>query len=553
MKIMFNIFKKAQQYVISHKRWSTMIAIVVILGGYWIIQTLSGGGETHYALAAVQKGIIETKVAGSGQISTSNQVEISSRTSGELTSIQVKTGQEIKAGTLIAQTDVGDAFYNLEKERISNEELTTIDPDELRNAQNTFAKTEEDLADAYIGAYTSLISASTEMTSVIEDLEPLFNCNTGYLSGCKAYNRSDTEKKYRGTAEASWYNADKLLSELSTKYQTISKTSSKEEIESTVLNARDAAVAVAEATKDTQNAVIYFRNQANAYEKTQADEAYVLVTPLISSANAVVGDLTTSKNSMMNAKRAFEDATYNLEKIKRGPDALDIRSSELSIRQKQEALALHYIRAPFDGVVASIEAKKGQNVNNGTTIATLITKQKIAEISLNEVDVAQVIIGKKALLVLDAIEGLTIPGEVVEIDALGTENQGVVTYKAKISFDSPDERVKPGMSVSAEIITDTKVGVLFVPNAAIKSQNGNFVEVVRNIPSGLSMTASVNATSLPSLPQKQQIEVGVSNDDVTEIVSGLSEGDIVVTRTIQGSTNTPPQSTQRTGLFGRGR
>lgn len=553
MKIILNIFKKTQQYVISHKRWSIVFTIVIILGGYWMVQTLRGGGETHYALAAVQKGTIETKVAGSGQISTSNQVEISSRTSGELMSIQVKTGQEIKAGTLIAQTDAGDAFYNLEKERIANEELTTIDPDELRNAQNTFTKTEEDLADAYTNARTSLISASTKMADVIEGLKPLFDCNTGYLSACKAYNRSDTEKTYREKAESSWYDANNLLDKLSKKYQTISPISSKEEIESTVLSARDAAIAVVESTKYTQDAVIYFRNRANTYEQAQADESYALVTPLVSSANVVVEDLTTSKNSIMSTKRAFEDATYNLEKIKRGPDTLEIRSSELSIRQKQEALDLHYIRAPFDGVVASIEAKKGQNVNTGTTIATLITKQKIAEISLNEVDVAQVTIGKKALLVLDAIEGLTIPGEVVEIDALGTENQGVVTYKAKISFNSPDERVKPGMSVSAEIITDTKVGVLFVPNAAVKSQNGNFVEVVKNTPSGLSMTASVNASSLSSLPQKQEVKLGVSNDDVTEIVSGLSEGDIVVTRTLQGGTNTPPSSTQRTGLFGRGR
>lgn len=539
--------------MISHKHWSIVLAVAVILGGYWVAQSLGGGGETQYALAAVQKGTVEVRVAGSGQISTSNQVEISSRTTGELISVQVKTGQEIKAGTLIAQTDAGDAFYNLEKERISYEELTTIDSDELRNAQNTLTQMEEDLADAYINARTSLASASTEMTGVKEGLEPLFNCNTGYLSGCHANSRSDTEKEYRGKAESSWYNADNLLYELSKKYQAISKTSSQEEIESVVLSARDTAVAVAESAKDTQNAVIYFRNRANEYEQTQADEVYATVTPLVSSANSVVGDLTTSKSLIISARRAFEDAKYDLEKIKKGPDALDIRSSELSVRQKQDALALHYIRAPFDGIIASVLAKKGQNVNNGTTIATLITKQKIALISLNEVDIAQVMMGKRALLVLDAIENLTIEGEVVEIDAVGTENQGVVTYEAKISFDSQDERIKSGMNVSAEIITDTKVGVLFVPNAAVKSQNGDFVEVVKNVPPGLSMTASVGAASLPNLPERQQIEVGVSNDNVTEVVSGLSEGDIVVTRTILGGTDTLPTSTQRGGLFGGGR
>ncbi|MDO8728437.1 MAG: HlyD family efflux transporter periplasmic adaptor subunit [bacterium] len=550
MKILFSILKKVQLYATSHRNWAMVLVVMMILGGYWGIQSFTAGEKIQYALALVQKGTIEVRVAGSGQISTSNQVEVSSQTSGELISVSAKTGQEIKAGTIIAQTDAGDAFYNYEKERILHEELTTIDPDNLRDAENAFIETEEDLADAYISAQTSLISASTEMADAMEGLELMFNCNTGYLSSCHATNRSDTEKKYLQKAESSWYRADNLFDELSTKYQTISQTSTKEEIESAVLSTRNLAIIIGESAKYTQDAVIYFRNRANEHEQSQADEAYAQVTPLVSSANAVVGELTTSKNLIMSTKRAFEDAKYNLAKIKKGADVLDIRSSELSVRQKKDALALHYIRAPFDGIVASIEARKGQNINNGTTIATLITKQKIAEISLNEVDVAKVILGQKALLVLDAIENLTIEGKVVEIDAIGTENQGVVTYQAKISFDSRDERIKSGMSVSAEIITNTKMGVLFVPNTAVKFQDHNFVEVVRSVPSELSMTASVNALSLPNLPEKQVVEIGISNDEVTEIIGGLIEGDVVVTRIFLGNTEVLPQNTQRGGLFG---
>ena len=99
----------------------------------------------------------------------------------------------------------------------------------------------------------------------------------------------------------------------------------------------------------------------------------------------------------------------------------------------------------------------------------LITKQKIAEISLNEVDAAKVKVGQKVTLTFDAIDGLSITGEVSEIDALGTVSQGVVTYGVKIAFDTQDERVKSGMSVSAAIITDVKQNVLLVPNAAVKS------------------------------------------------------------------------------------
>jgi len=550
MKTIFNIFKKVRQYTINHQRWSIALAVVVILGGYWVVQILSGGGETQYVLTTVQRGNIEARVAGSGQISTSNQVEISSRAAGELISIQVKTGQEIKAGALIAQTDASDALFNLKREQISHEGLMAIDSDDLRDAQNTLTQAEENLTDAYTNARISLVSASTDMTDVKEGLRPLFNCNTGYLSGCKAHNRSDTEKQYRGRAESSWYDADNLLYELSKKYLSISKISSEKEIESVVSSAREVAIAVAESVKYTQDSIIYFRNRANEYEQKEADEAYALVTSLVFPADSAVGDLIASKNSIVSTKRALDNARYDLENIKGGPDILDIRSSELSVRQKQEELALHYVRAPFDGIVASVVAQKGQNVNNGTTIATLITKQKIAEISLNEVDVAQVAVGKKALLTLDAIEELTIEGEVVEIDAVGTENQGVVTYRAKISLNSRDERIRSGMSVSVEIITNVKSDVLFVANSAIKSQDGDYVEIVERIDPKTALTGNVGASALENFIKRQQVKIGISNDDITEIVSGLDEGTLVITRTIpEARTLSPKQG----GLFGGNR
>ena len=179
-----------------------------------------------------------------------------------------------------------------------------------------------------------------------------------------------------------------------------------------------------------------------------------------------------------------------------------------------------------------------------------ITKQKIAEISLNEVDVAQVAVGKKALLTLDAIEELTIEGEVVEIDAVGTENQGVVTYRAKISLNSRDERIRSGMSVSVEIITNVKSDVLFVANSAIKSQDGDYVEIVERIDPKTALTGNVGASALENFIKRQQVKIGISNDDITEIVSGLDEGTLVITRTIpEARTLSPKQG----GLFGGNR
>ena len=59
-----------------------------------------------------------------------------------------------------------------------------------------------------------------------------------------------------------------------------------------------------------------------------------------------------------------------------------------------------------------------------------------------------------------------------QIDAIGTVSQGVVSYNVQITFDTQDSRIKPGMSASVNIITNTQQNVLTVPNSAVKTKKG---------------------------------------------------------------------------------
>jgi HlyD family secretion protein len=195
-----------------------------------------------------------------------------------------------------------------------------------------------------------------------------------------------------------------------------------------------------------------------------------------------------------------------------------------------------------------MDAKKGDSASSGSVVATIVPKQRVAEISLNEIDIAKVDIGKKAILTFDAIDGLSIAGEVVEVDIIGTVTQGVVVYGVKTAFSSQDNRVKPGMSVSASIVTDVRQDVLAVPASAVKvSGNSSYVEVFASssvpVADGQSFASAV-------LPSKQTIETGLSDDTNTEIISGLNEGDRVVVRTVAGTASSASQTTAASGLFG---
>jgi RND family efflux transporter MFP subunit len=188
--------------------------------------------------------------------------------------------------------------------------------------------------------------------------------------------------------------------------------------------------------------------------------------------------LTNTKNSIVSANRTIAEKTASLANLNEGADALTIRAQKITIATKQSALsdartalADYYVRVPFDGMLATFTVEKGDTLSNGASIGTLITKNQIATISLNEVDIAKVALGQKAILTFDAIEELTITGKVVEIDTVGATNSGVVSYGVTVAFDVQDERIKPGMTVTVNIILSSKADVLLVNTTAIKTAN----------------------------------------------------------------------------------
>ena len=202
--------------------------------------------------------------------------------------------------------------------------------------------------------------------------------------------------------------------------------------------------------------------------------------------------------------------------------------------------------------MAAIIPKVGDDVSSAAAVATVITPDQIAEISLNEVDAAKVSAGQKASLTFSAIDGLTISGVVASVDTLGVVSSGVVNYTVKIAFDTQDERIKPGMSVSASVITNTRLGVLLVANAAVKTDNnGSYVQVL-NGATAANIAASAAGITWPSAPVNQYIQVGLANDTYTEVVQGLAETDPVVMQTLTNASVATPTGTNAMRLLGGG-
>jgi multidrug efflux pump subunit AcrA (membrane-fusion protein) len=133
-------------------------------------------------------------------------------------------------------------------------------------------------------------------------------------------------------------------------------------------------------------------------------------------------------------------------------------------------------------------------------------------VNLSEIDVIKVAIGDPVTVTLDAFPGKSYTGKVISIDTIGSTSSGVTTYPAVIALDTEAPEILPNMAVAASIITAVKENVLLIPTTAVQSQKN-------------SSTAKVmKRGQVESVP----VEVGDSNDNLIEIVSGLNEGDEVV-------------------------
>lgn len=285
------------------------------------------------------------------------------------------------------------------------------------------------------------------------------------------------------------------------------------------------------------------------------------------SNNKSVASLQQSKNSVDSAELQIKQAKADYKALKKDDAAtsdqkniskekIDIAENGLLAAQKSYAATLadynnqltngvkRTVTAPIDGTVSAINIKNGDDLSRLSSsssnsapiiIGDLATLK--AQVLVNEVDIPNVSVGQKVMMTFGAVDGLTIAGKVEKIDALGTISQGVVSYGVTIGFDTLDARIKPSMSVSAKIITQVKQDVLTVSNSALKTQgNKTYVEVLKNG---------------AQAPEQRTIEIGASNNTETEIVSGISVGDNVVTQTINPNAKaTTTTSTNRGGGMG---
>ncbi|MFZ3074161.1 MAG: efflux RND transporter periplasmic adaptor subunit [Minisyncoccales bacterium] len=575
-----------------HKKISFVIFVIILAAGYFLFgPSGKSASATVYTYGTASKGNIVQSVSGSGQVAASDQVDVKSQVAGDIVAVNIVEGQSVRLGDMLARIDSTDAQAavevaqaNLENAKLTLQQASQNNSQSLAQARQALQSANDDLATSqsnlsktYEQAFNAIVSAFADLPVVMSGLSDIMSGSSNivvqssgtyldyYQYQIKSYGSSVSSLLDVSSTYAIAKNGyDSVLKE----YKSVSRYSDPEVISKMVDDTYDATKKISNATKALINLIQQYQDAASKNNSQAQSFSTTHLNSLNGYASQVNADLlsmisiqqsiNSSLQSVESAKNTVDQKAQSLNTLQSLTNQISDQSQQLIVSQKETALADakktlsdYTIRASFDGLVAAVDVKKGDTISGNATIATIITDNQIATISLNEVDAASVKVGQKATLTFDAVSDLTLTGHVSAVDAIGTVSSGVVSYGVTIAFDTQDDRVKPGMSTTAAIVTNIKQDVLLVPNAAVKSNAaGNYVMVPNQMVSGAASGSSEDGVTV----KQQTVVPGLADDNYTEIASGLAEGDTVVTKTAtQAATKTSTGSSSALSrLFGGG-
>ena len=419
---------------------------------------LGGEKEATEQLVEVVRDDLAATVSGSGNIEVSNEMKLTFGVAGRVDKIYVEEGDEVREGDVLAKLET-DAL-------------------ELRVAEAQVAVTQAQVAVAQ--AEVAVTQAEVAVTQAQ-----------------MAWQTAELELD-RATNVYKWPELEVAYADVERAKLSVENT--QDRLASAIENdpEGDHSSLVTLIARALANLVTY-ENKLNAM-LSGADKEEVAIKKL---------QVQAAEQSLELIEQSLELAGQSLELAQQSPEL-----AQQSLEQAQKQLNDTTITAPFDGKVAEVYVDEKDTVSTVTPIIHLIdTITMELNVEVDEIDVAEVKPGQRAIIEVDALPALPLEGKVSSISLLPTQVSGVVVYAVKIEFNVPEGTgLRIGMSATADIIIAERSNVLLVPDRAIKqdSEGNTIVEVMVN-----------------EQIEERIVVTGISDGFQTEIVDGLEEGEMV--------------------------
>lgn len=196
-----------------------------------------------------------------------------------------------------------------------------------------------------------------------------------------------------------------------------------------------------------------------------------------------------------------------------------VRRSEISLDSQKDILDNYRILSPINGTVIEKNFKEGDTLSAGQVMATIFDLSFLTmTLNIDELDISKIEVGQSVSITADAVSGKLYEGKVTRININGATVGGTTTYPVTIQIDQT-EGLLPGMNVDAKIIVQSKSQVVSIPTQAVLRGNRVLMKLAPNETSDLTGTLEGY--------KYVTIVTGISDTNFTEVIEGLSIGDVV--------------------------
>jgi RND family efflux transporter MFP subunit len=535
--------------------WAVIIVMLVIV----LVVTLAPKEELGYVTASAGKKSLQQTVEVTGSVESADDIDLNFKSTGIIQSITAEVGDQVIAGQVLANlrasnisaqiTDAQAAVMVAESELEallagqSTEDVQVIEEevaaasiahqtavDTLTNLENTRDQDLSNLRSIGMNIASDKYFAAQYGLDIVEDAI-MDSTADGYLYVTSQNTLAAAKSQYQ-SALVQYQNFLSILDDLVNDQSVIINTL--ENLETTLETTTDALqltfnvmLVAIENSVYTSTAIAGFKSSINSQ--------LTVINTAVTVVQDAAGDLRTQdiyyQNAIIEANNAIQSAATSLSlaqaKLSAAiapPRSFEITSAEARVRRAQATLshmlsnyADTVIKAPVDGTVTKVNFNAGENNSLATPVVSMIGNSNLQiEVDVPESDITKIELGDQVDIILDAFSiDDEFTGNITFIDPAATVINEVIYYQLKVSFDDIDARIKSGMTADLTIFTDQKEDVLAVPTRAlIYKEDGKYIKVLQN---------EIEVS-------EKKVETGLKSDDgFIEIVSGLDEGEQVIT------------------------
>ena len=489
-------------------KWMVPVVCVAVLGGWFILRpdrAQDANVDVSYVQTTPEKRDLSNSLSGTGTLNPANTYNVKSLVAGKVLTSTIEEGDIVEEGTVLYTVDASDATTKAEQASIT-----------LQQAQRSYDKTvdRQYVRAEVAGVVATLkVAKGDEVTSgqevaVIRDsskmvlqLEfPAADAATFSVGQSAEVTLDGTFETLTGTVTAVTGTDALSTGNLLTRTVTI-----------TVRNA--GGLTTAQAATATINGVSCIA--AKCFEYQAERTLTTLAAGTVTAINVQEGGAVNKDDIVLQI--SGEDLTEAIQSA-----AETLRSAELNMDNLQEAMSNYTVTSPISGTIIEKNAKAGDALTAGSDLCTIYDlSYLVMVINVDELQVSDVSVGQSVQVTADAVPDKTYTGTVTRVSMKGSSNGGTTTYPVTVRIDET-EGLRPGMNANAEIVTAEAKNALAVPNAAIV--RGGYVLVTKDSPSAANadpdMTAPEGYVYVP-------VKIGVSDDDYTQIISGVTGNDTV--------------------------